>query len=149
MDLIKPLPVEVTDADGLSHQFIVSRLPATIGREIVAKYTSSAIPKAGEYSTSQEAMLKMMQFVAVEIDGAQVRLKTQALVDNHVPDAEALLRLEIEMLKHNTSFFGRAGSQGLLGFLLSKLEALAPKIMQTLTASLPPSSPKDTPPSQS
>lgn len=36
--LIKPKEITITDADREEHTFIISRLPATIGREILAKY---------------------------------------------------------------------------------------------------------------
>ncbi|MDK7224395.1 hypothetical protein QP468_14320, partial [Proteus mirabilis] len=60
--------------------------------------------------------------------------------DNHVPDGEALIRLELEMLKYNTSFFGKDGSQGFLQFLLNKITGSLPSIIKTLMASLPSSS---------
>jgi hypothetical protein len=115
-DLIKPQTIEVKDRDGIEHSFVISRLPATVGREILAKYPVANVPKLGDYGTSTEAMLLMMRYVAVERDdGSMLRLSTQALIDNHVPDGEALIRLELEMLKYNTSFFGLAGNSVFVG----------------------------------
>ncbi len=92
--------------------FIISRLPATIGREILAKYPLSNAPKIGDYEVSKEAMLKMMAYVAVEKEGQEIYLKkTSTLIDNHVPDGEALIRLELEMLKYNTSFSAKTGAK--------------------------------------
>jgi hypothetical protein len=82
-------------------------------------------------------MLLMMRYVAVERDdGSMLRLSTQALIDNHVPDGEALIRLELEMLKYNTSFFGLAGNSDFVGSLLQKY---LPQVIKTLMDSLPPS----------
>ncbi|HEK0657943.1 MAG: hypothetical protein ACLTQE_16990 [Proteus mirabilis] len=146
--LIKPKEITVIDSDRQQHTFIISRLPATIGREILAKYPLSNAPKIGDYEVSKEAMLKMMAYVAVEKEGQEIYLKTSTLIDNHVPDGEALIRLELEMLKYNTSFFGNGGSQNFLQYLLGKLNGSLPSIIKTLMASLPSSSQPASPLSQ-
>ena len=135
-NLIKPLEVEVKDIDGILHKFTISRLPAVAGREILAKYLGGTMPKIGDYKDNHESMLKMMKYVAVEIDGQLQTLQTQALIDNHIPDTECLLRLEIEMIRHNTSFFGNAGSSNLLDFLLQKIKASIPSNFKTQIVSL-------------
>lgn len=136
-DLIKPQTVSVKDVDGGEHSFVISRLPATVGREILAKYPVSNIPKIGDYGVSTEAMQLMFRYVAIEReDGSHLRLTTQALIDNHVPDGEALIRLELEMLRYNFSFFGIAGDSDLVGSLLQKY---LPLVIKTLMDSLPPS----------
>ena len=135
-NLIKPLEVEVKDIDGNLHKFTISRLPAVAGREILAKYLGGTMPKVGDYKDNHESMLKMMKYVAVEIDGQLQTLQTQALIDNHIPDTECLLRLEIEMIRHNTSFFGNAGSSNLLDFLLQKIKASIPSNFKTQIVSL-------------
>ncbi|WP_109880313.1 hypothetical protein [Proteus mirabilis] len=146
--LIKPKEITVIDSDRQQHTFIISRLPATIGREILAKYPLSNAPKIGDYEVSKEAMLKMMAYVVVEKEGQEIYLKTSTLIDNHVPDGEALIRLELEMLKYNTSFFGNGGSQNFLQYLLGKLSGSLPSIIKTLMASLPSSSQPASPLSQ-
>ncbi|HHQ4283116.1 TPA: hypothetical protein ACSQLI_001872 [Proteus mirabilis] len=146
--LIKPKEITVINSDRQQHTFIISRLPATIGREILAKYPLSNAPKIGDYEVSKEAMLKMMAYVAVEKEGQEIYLKTSTLIDNHVPDGEALIRLELEMLKYNTSFFGNGGSQNFLQYLLGKLSGSLPSIIKTLMASLPSSSQPASPLSQ-
>lgn len=134
--LIKPLEVEVKDIDGNLHKFTISRLPAVAGREILAKYLGGTMPKVGDYKDNHESMLKMMKYVAVEIDGQLQTLETQSLIDNHIPDTECLLRLEIEMIRHNTSFFGNAGSSNLLDFLLQKIKDSIPSNFKTQIVSL-------------
>ena len=135
-NLIKPLEIEVKDIDGDLHKYTISRLPAVAGREILAKYLGGTMPKIGDYKDNHESMLKMMKYVAVEIDGQLQTLQTQALIDNHIPDTECLLRLEIEMIRHNTSFFGNAGSSNLLDFLLQKIKASIPSNFKTQILSL-------------
>lgn len=101
-EFLEPKEIEV---DG--YTFIISKFPAVEGREIFAKYTSSNIPKVGQYEASEAIMLKMMTYVQrVPADGSDpVRLQTKTLVNNHVPNWEILAKLEWQMLKYNFSFF--------------------------------------------
>lgn len=145
--LIKPKEVQIKNVDGIEKAFVISRLPAVTGREILAKYPLSNAPKIGDYEVSKEAMLKMMAYVCAVSDGEEIPLKTQTLIDNHVPDGESLIRLELEMLKYNTSFFGTGGNSGFLPFLISKVGSSLPSVIKTLMASLQSSSAKDSPPS--
>lgn len=105
-DLIKPKDVKVKDIDGVEKSFVVSRFPAVAGREIIAKYPLSAMPKLGDYAVNEETMLKGMAYVGVEtVPGELLMLSSRTLVDNHVTDFEQLMRLEAEVIGHNTSFF--------------------------------------------
>lgn len=142
-DLIKPRTVSVENKDGEAKDFVISRLPATVAREVVAKYPTSALPKIGDYQTSEDTMLLMMRYVAVEVDGKLLPLSTKGLVDNHVDDVVQLLRLEFEMLQENTNFFPRAGKRGFLDSLLQKLLSsampmLTPLLQQLLAQDSPP-----------
>ncbi|OTA14598.1 phage-like protein [Xenorhabdus vietnamensis] len=89
----------------------------------------------------------MLRYVAVGVDGQEILLKTQTLIDNHVPDGEALIWLELEMLRYNTSFFRADGSRGFLQFLLDKISGSLLSIIKTLMGSLPSLSAQATPPS--
>lgn len=98
--------------------YIISKLPATVGREVLFKYPTSNIPKIGDYAVSDEIMLKLMSYVAVVLpDGSNIQLKTRALVDNHIPDAESLLLLEKEMFKYNFDFFQNGNASAFLAGL--------------------------------
>lgn len=136
-ELIKPQDVTVTDLDGEERTFIISRLPATVGREILAKYPVANAPKLGDYGVSSEAMRLMMKYVAVPREmGEPLCLTTQALIDNHVPDGQTLIKLEFEMLRYNCDFFGLGSNQDLAGSLIRKY---LPLITSTLISSLPQS----------
>lgn len=128
--MIDPITIEVANKDGEAKSFTISKLPATVAREVVAKYPTSMIPKVGDYATSEATMLLMMRYVSVTIDDKEIKLATKALVDNHVQDVIQLMRLEYEMLEYNTGFFGKGGKSGFLDYLLKKL---AQSIMPTLT----------------
>lgn len=101
-EFLEPKEIEIN-----GYTFIISKFPAVEGREIFAKYTSSNMPKVGQYEASEAIMLKMMTYVQrVPADGSDpVRLQTKTLVNNHVPNWEILAKLEWQMLKYNFSFF--------------------------------------------
>lgn len=134
MELIEPKETELG-----GKRYIISKFPATVGREIIFKYPMANAPKLGDYGASHETMLKLMQYVEVVLeDGQGLRLNGEALVNNHVPNWEILAQLEKEMLVYNCSFFqnGRA-----LSFLTGLMTLLAPKATATSTPSSDKSSP--------
>lgn len=142
-DLLNPKTVFVNDRNGVKHGFVVGQFPAIAGREIAAKYPTSiaALAKQWEenqYGENEKIMLKAMSFVdRILDDGSTLRLTTAALIDNHVPDAECLMRLEKELLEHNFSFFEKFTRSISSGGMLQNMLKL---IMSTLTSSLPQSS---------
>lgn len=142
MELIKPKEIAVKDSDGDEKTFIISKIPAVDAREVLSKYPTANIPKVGEYRTSEDAMLLMLKYVAVPIEEREpIKLTSKALINNHVVDGEQLMRLELEMLQYNTSFFGKGGNSDFLGGLIRKY---LPLITQTLMDSLPQSSKQGT-----
>lgn len=145
-ELIKPKEITITDVDGEKCTYIISRLPATVGREVLAKYPLTNMPKLGDYAASTEVMQTMMQYVAVprEMD-EPLRLKTQALRDSHIPDGIAHWKLEAAMLEYNSGFFGSGGRPGLVGYLLS---SISEPIMSMLTPFLQQLSQQASPPEQ-
>lgn len=142
--MINPETITVTDATGGQHEFIISSMPAIDGRYVLSQYPLSNMPKTGDYGVSRDAMLVMMRHVGkVQANGETLNLTSEALINNHVPDAEALIRLEIEMLKKNTSFFQNGSASGFLDYLLQKVGDSLPSIIKTLTDSLQQSFPQD------
>lgn len=135
MALLQPKEFSVQTQAGDTRVYVLSKFPAIPGREIIAKYPLSAMPKLGDYAVNEETMLKLMSYVGVPSGtGEPLLLSTRALVDNHVPDWETLARVEIAMMEYNVSFFGN-------GRALGSFEGIARKalswIVQTLTDSLP------------
>lgn len=146
--MLKPKQIEVKTLDGDVRVYFVSRFPAVQGREIIAKYPLSAMPKLGDYAVNEETMLKLMSFVAVPNEHGEpgLRLSTRALVDNHVPDWESLARIEVAMMEYNVSFFGNGRASTFFEGFAKKAQAW---ISKTLTDSLAQSSPKGKPRSTS
>lgn len=137
-DLIKPKEVTIADMDGNERTYVLSRFPYYLGRKMAAMYSISNLPKIGEYNMSEQAAAELMSCVAVVVEGRDepLRLTTRALVENHVPDTITGLKIEWMMMRYNFNFFQN-------GSLSESLNRLArehlPSIIQTLTASLPPS----------
>jgi hypothetical protein len=131
VDLLNPKRVDITTRDGAHKPFVLSHFPAIQGREILTQYPLTAIPRVAEYAANEGVMLKMMSYVGVEMpDGTTLALTTQALVNNHVPDAECLMRLEAAMLEYNCSFFGSGKISTFFETTAAKARTL---IAQTLT----------------
>lgn len=131
--LLQPKPFTVTTLDGRELTVLLSKFPAIAGREIIAKYPLSAIPKLGDYAVNEETMFKLMSYVAIEHDGGFIRLLTPELINNHVGDWETLAKIEAAMLEYNTSFFTGGFVHGFIGMLLEKA---APLLSQIVTSSL-------------
>lgn len=139
--MLEPKELTLNDASGKTRTFLISKFPAIAGREIVAKYPISNMPKVGEYQQSEEIMLKLMAFVGVPMEGgaAPLMLSTRALVDNHAGDWETLAKIEWAMLEYNCSFFKGGLSSDFLGSISQKAvtwitQTLIPSLGQSLQA---------------
>lgn len=134
MELVEPKNITVKDGYGKEKTYILSKLPSVQAREIMAKYPVSNMPKFGSYEVSQETMIKLMSFVAIELPGGiKQRLDSEILINNHVNDWEALAHLEFAMLEYNCSFL----RDGRISTSLEKFAQIAlPKILETLIRSL-------------
>lgn len=115
--------------------FILSKFPATVGREIILQYPTSALPKIGDYATNEALMLKIMSYVGVTIEGREepLMLKTPQLVNNHVSDAEALMKLEWAMMSYNFAFFSNGSLSGILERVTTQLTATLSKTLMDLS----------------
>lgn len=127
--LLQPIEKEI-----LGKKFILSKFPAIAGREIVANYPFSGLPKIGDYKLNEATMLQLMCYVAVPVEGGMpINLVTRELIDNHVGDWERLAQIEYEMMVYNCSFFKDGRASNFLDGLAQKAEVW---ISQILTNSL-------------
>jgi hypothetical protein len=88
-------------------EFVISKLPAVTGREILFKYTAGGknILMGGDYTVSEEVMKKLFSYIGVYVDGRLIELKSEELINNHVQSAMTLIKLEKEMMSYNFDFF--------------------------------------------
>lgn len=122
LPLIKPEEVTLKSLDGEEKTFKISRVPATKAREIFTQYIPTAAPKIGDYKSNEKLMHMLMSYVDVKTtDGSWVRLSNEVVLNSHVTDWEMLIKLELEMVKHNTNFFSP-----------EKLSSVLAKFNQTL-----------------
>lgn len=135
------LEKQTIEIDG--KHFILSKFPAIAGREIITQYPLSGIPKLGDYKTNETIMLKIMAFVAVPLPELELRLTTQALIDNHVGSWETLMKLEMAMMEYNCSFFRNGGISNLFETFAEMLPAWITKMLTALSEqSLPTEKPR-------
>lgn len=133
--LIDPKELTLKDQSGKERNFLIGKFPAIAGREIIAKYPLSNMPKIGDYQVSEEIMLKAMAFAAAARDeGEPIELKTRALVDNHTGDWETLAKLEYALLEYNCSFFGNGLNSGFLESISQKAVKWITKTLTDLSA---------------
>lgn len=130
--LIEPKEIVINFED-VEYKFNISKLPATVAREVISKYPISNMPKVGDYKVSEETMLKLISYTERVYEDRVQPLTSKSLIDNHVPSWEILVKLEAYMLDYNCSFFD-------IGKVLNSLKewkALAqPKNIKTLMDSL-------------
>lgn len=133
--LLHPRPVEIELQDGTKKAFVLHKFPATVGREVVSQYPLSAIPKLGDYKVNEAMMLKLMSYVGVPVGSnpEPLMLSSLDLVNNHVPDFEALMRLEAAMLEYNCSFFANGKVSSFLEVIAVKAQALITKTLTDLS----------------
>lgn len=130
MELLEPKFVTIDDKE-----FVLSKFPAVAGREIIAKYPLSSVPKLGDYAVNEETMLKLMGYVGIAIDPSRpLRLATIALVNNHVGSWETLAKIEMAMLEYNCSFFRDGRISTLLEDVAQKAPQWISKILTALSA---------------
>jgi len=142
--LLQTKDIVITTQDGDEKTYIVSKIPAIPAREIVTQYPLSALPKVGDYKVNEAMMFKLISYAAVPTDAGPLALTTQALIHNHVPDFETLMKLEAALLEYNVSFFQNGKTSNFLDAIVPIVQAWITKISKVYSAQ---SSQKDAPPS--
>lgn len=136
LDLIEEKEFELACQDGKKRTYIISKFPATVGREILAKYSGSALPKIGEYDVNHEMMTKLMSYVSAKTsDGKLVRLVNSDYIDNHVKSTIDLFNIEDQMFYYNYGFFLK---EKVLNFFDAILEMVRVKLQEMSMASSRP-----------
>jgi hypothetical protein len=137
--LLEPKEITVKTLAGEERVYIISKFPAVAGREIFAQYPLSLLPKIGDYAVNEKLMLKILGYVAVpRAEAEPLALTSRALVDNHVPDWEALARIELAVMDYNCSFFASGKASTFLAGLGTKAASRVTEILTGLLASLSP-----------
>ena len=124
--LIKAKSIEIKDIDGNILKFNIGRLPAITGREIVAGYPTSMIPKVGDYEVNETLMIKLMGFVeGYNGNGDATILNGVHMINSYIPDATTLMLLEFEILKYNFPFLNFGKNKGFIDNITEKVKVIA------------------------
>lgn len=138
----------VTDGDGAEHKFIITKMPAWDGLDIMerlpASFIAGTLPKLGDRKTIWELKNDILKYVAVDLNGQKQPLVTQALIDNHCGDWECLFKLLQAEVEYNNRFF-RNGT--ISNFLSDFTRTYLAKISAILKESSELSSPTNKQPS--
>ena len=115
--MIQPREITIADQDGKERRYILSKFPAVEGREIVAKYPISALPKLGDYAVrvlEQRSGVKILVNSPVtKIEDGRVHLKDQII------EADTIDTLQIGVKE--------ALASDTLTTIVSKVAAVGPK----------------------
>lgn len=114
--MIEPKEVEI---DGKN--YTISKFNCIEGREIVAKYTITSIPKLAQYLENEEVMYKLLKHVAVSTSGGLIKLSNRDLIINHIKSWETLVKVEWAVMQYNISFFQNGSLSTLLISISQKL----------------------------
>jgi hypothetical protein len=125
-NLIKPKEIEM---DGKT--YILSKFTAETGREILAVFPLSALPKIGDYKTNKEMALKIYSHIAVPRGPglAPMPLNMWQLVNQHVDNAITGYKLEKAMIEYNFGFFLEGRVSTFFQDIAQKLPDVATKIL--------------------
>jgi hypothetical protein len=135
--MIEPKEITIKTQAGVDKIFTISKFPAIAGREIIAKYPLSGMPKIGDYQLNEETMLKLMCYVSAKTaDGGQIALTTKELINNHIPEWETLARVEIEMMGYNCSFFQQGKISNFLDTIKANVEQSVSSMLMGLSEQL-------------
>ena len=137
-----PKEITIIDGDGTPRKFTISKMSAWDGLEIMERFPmvviSMGLPKVADWAIINELKMKIMKYVAVDLNGTLQPLVTQAFIDNHTGDWECFLKLLREEVMYNNSFF-RSGKTSALFEEWAKVwwekvrEILRPSSLQSST----------------
>lgn len=136
MDLLEPKLIHLEK----SGDFYISRLPCMVAREVFLRYAASnvnIIELARNYAPSSgDIALKMLSYTAHVIDGREIRMESETLLNQHILSFEDLGKLEGEMIMYNFSFLDVARWSPYLSHFKAKMEWFSTEILTRLLRSL-------------
>lgn len=122
-NLIKPKDIVIQDIDKNDKHFRISRLPALLGRKIAKQYVLSLAPKVGNYELNESFCRELMSYSLAIVNGVEIPLETDELINQHTGDQETLIKLENEILAYNTSFLASGETLSLSNILKDVMAA--------------------------
>ena len=106
LTLIDPKEVQIGDK-----AFLLSKLPATVAREILLAYTSALSGDDIAYEkVPMVNSIRLLSFASVKVADTWMRLSTAETIDAHISNVMDYVELEKAMLGHSMDFSSTAKS---------------------------------------
>ena len=95
-----------TDVKGNPRKYWIGKVPwMGGGREILAEYIPSGLPKIGDYKKNENlARILYAAVVAIDDKGNHFPLTTDSMINNHIPDVKVAMELEAAVFDKSTDF---------------------------------------------
>ena len=93
-------------------RFLLSKLPATVGRETLLAYTMNSNESGVvDYSkVPMENSMRLLSYASVAVGEAWMRLSTEEIINAHLSSINDYMDLEQKMLEHSMVFSSTAKS---------------------------------------
>lgn len=149
MELIEPKEIELTsEVRGVTKSFRLGMYPATEGIRLLGLFAETVDIAARKKTEDvngmfgenlKKAAIEICQYVEVKLEnGNWQRLENEPLINAHVLDYEALLRLVRMVHDHNSVFFSTTKllktSQGLISRLKAQVTKTLPELLESYLA---------------
>lgn len=146
MELIEPKEIELTsEVRGVTKSFRLGMYPATEGIRLLGLFAETVDIAARKKTEDvngmfgenlKKAAIEICQYVEVKLEnGNWQRLENETLINAHVLDYEALLRLVRMVHDHNSVFFSTTKLLKTSLGLMDRLKAQVTKILPELLVS--------------
>lgn len=97
--------VDIPTGDGKTvRTYTVHQFSPLDGRKILAGYPLAVLAKEHTYANNEIAMRQLLKYCSAEVDGVDVHLIDDGLINTLVPDWWTLVQLEFACLKFNCTF---------------------------------------------
>ena len=111
MATIDPTLIEPKEINIGGKQFLLSKLPATVAREILLAYTSAMNGEEIAYDKIPlKNSIRLLSFASVKAADSWMRLSTAEVIDAHISNVMDYVELEKAMLGHSMDFSSPAKS---------------------------------------
>ena len=104
MALLEPKEITITDINGTERRYLVGKVPYMAGGRRLAVEAIAKLKKLEYIDDPELAKIIFSNVASFGNDGSEIILKSDALINNHVPDIPTGLRIELELVEHNTGF---------------------------------------------
>lgn len=110
--------------------FMISKLPCTVGLRIFEQWSAQKLPIIGKYAEFEKLRYELLSYVCIENSNNEwIRLANESIVAAHVKDHVTLKELENEMREYNEGFLEAGSLQKYIDQILEKLPNTTTEIL--------------------